>query len=359
VHRFLREICRYFADLGRSTIEAWDRFFFAPANPTTLGLLRIIFGALLFWDMAVLGLDLRDYLGSDGWIGPAAVRQYLNESVPGAWSFWLYIPDAWLPVAWVGCLVVVALFTIGFASRWTAVLAWLVSLSTVRRAPVALFGFDYMIATWTFYLAAFGASGQSLSLDRYRAVRRATRSSRSLDDRVTAPPSTVSANLSLRMIQLHLCLIYGSAGLSKLMAPEWWDGTAVEMILITPEFRRFNLVWLAAYPSLLNLATHGSLFLEATYPVFIWVRKLRPLIIASMILLHLGIDLILGLTEFGLTMIAANFAFINGAWLRDLARGPRQFSLSESHSLRNGSTSPRKKVRTDTRKRGIVRTEVD
>ena len=134
MHRFLREICRYFADLGRSTIEAWDRFFFAPANPTTLGLLRIIFGALLFWDMAVLGLDLRDYLGSDGWIGPAAVRQYLNESVPGAWSFWLYIPDAWLPVAWVGCLVVVALFTIGFASRWTAVLAWLVSLSTVRRA---------------------------------------------------------------------------------------------------------------------------------------------------------------------------------------------------------------------------------
>jgi hypothetical protein len=254
--------------------------------------------------------------------------------------------------------VVVALFTIGFASRWTAVLAWLVSLSTVRRAPVALFGFDYMIATWTFYLAAFGASGQSLSLDRYRTVRRATRSSRSLDDRVTAPPSTVSANLSLRMIQLHLCLIYGSAGLSKLMAPEWWDGTAVEMILITPEFRRFNLVWLAAYPSLLNLATHGSLFLEATYPVFIWVRKLRPLIIASMILLHLGIDLILGLTEFGLTMIAANFAFINGAWLQDLARGPRQFSLSESHSLRNGSTSPRKKERTETRNRGIVKTEV-
>jgi hypothetical protein len=344
VHRFLRETWRYFADLGQSTIQGWDRFFFTPADPTTLGLLRIIFGALLFWDMAVLGIDLRDYLGSDGWIGPAAVRQYLAESVPGAWTFWLYVHDRWLPVAWVGCLVVVALFTMGFASRWTAVLAWLVALSTVRRAPVALFGFDYMIATWTFYLSAFGASGQSLSLDRFLAVRQARLSSRNLNGRLTEPPPTVSANLSLRMIQLHLCLIYGSAGLSKLMAMEWWDGTAVEMIIITPEFRRFNLVWLAAYPSLLNLATHGGLFLEAAYPVLIWVRKLRPLIIASMILLHLGIDLILGLTEFGLTMIAANFAFITGAWLRELASGPRQASPSQSHSLRNGSTSPRKEV---------------
>jgi hypothetical protein len=106
------------------------------------------------------------------------------------------------------------------------------------------------------------------------------------------------------------------------MAVEWWNGTALEMIMLTPEFRRFDLVWLAAYPFLLNLATHFGLFLEISYPVFIWVPKLRPLLIVSTALLHLGIDLILGLTEFGATMIAAKLVFVSGSWLRSLAADP-------------------------------------
>jgi hypothetical protein len=329
VHRLLKEIADYFVDLGRSAIRDWDRIFFTPADPIMVGLLRILLGTLLFWDMAVLGFDLHDFLGSDGWISVEAARHYLGDWAPGAWSFWLYVPDRWLAAVWAACLVVVAFFTIGYASRLTSVLAWAVALSTVRRAPAALFGFDYMIATWTFYLAAFGASGHALSVDRFLAVRR----SRSADRTPTAarekPAASVSANLTVRLIQLHLCLIYGSAGLSKLMAMEWWNGTAMEMIILTPEFRRIDLVWLAAYPLLLNLATHCGLLLEIAYPVLIWNAKLRPLIITSAVVLHLGIDLILGLTEFGLTMIAANLAFVSGAWVRHLVIDARQPSRAD------------------------------
>jgi hypothetical protein len=286
---------------------------------------------LLVWNVAVLGLDLRDYLGSEGWIGPEAVREYLSEHSPWAWSFWLWVPDRWLPVAWGGCLAILILFTVGLGSRVTAVLAWVIAVSTVRRAPVALFGFDQMISTWALYLAALGASGQAVSLDRFLSRYRALKRERASEWRrgpgtgpSGAPVPTVAANLSLRLLQLHLVLVYGSAGLSKLMGPEWWNGTAVEMIILTPEFRRFNLAWLTAYPLVLNLATHAGLLLEIGYPVLIWVRKLRPLILASVILLHLGIDLLLGLTEFGLAMIAANLAFVSGPWLRSLMTGPQQ-----------------------------------
>ena len=232
MHRLLKETAQYFVDLGRSAILGWDRFFFTPADPIIVGLLRIFLGAL-FWSIAVLGLDLHDYLGSDGWISPPAVRQYLNENAQGAWSFWLFVPDRWLTLAWVGCLVCVALFTIGYRSPLTAALAWAVSLSTVRRAPVAQFGFDYMITTWTFYLAAFGASGQALSVDRLLQWRRSKSSGLNRAEALTVKPAnSISANLTVRMIQLHLCLIYGSAGLSKLMAVEWWNGTAMEMIML-------------------------------------------------------------------------------------------------------------------------------
>ncbi len=38
------------------------------------------------------------------------------------------------------------------------------------------------------------------------------------------PEPSVSANLGLRLIQLHLVLIYGMAGLAKLQGPGWWSG---------------------------------------------------------------------------------------------------------------------------------------
>jgi hypothetical protein len=169
-----------------------------------------------------------------------------------------------------------------------------------------------MLSTWTFYLVVSGASGQALSLDRIRSRPKAARGGPVPHN---APAPTVSANIALRLVQLHLSLIYGSAGLSKLMGPEWWNGSAIEMIALTPEFRRFDLTWLFAYPALLSLATHLGLLVEISYPVLIWVPKLRPLMLAAVAAMHLSIDLMLGLTEFGLAMLAANLAFVPGSYL--------------------------------------------
>ena len=112
-----------------------------------------------------------------------------------------------------------------------------------------------------------------------------------------APPGarpTVSANLGLRLIQLHLCLIYGMAGLAKLQGPAWWNGTAIWGTLAAGEFRLFDLTWLAALPLLINALTHAGLAMEVGYPVLIWVRPLRPLVLAAVVALHVGVGLTLG-----------------------------------------------------------------
>jgi predicted DCC family thiol-disulfide oxidoreductase YuxK len=131
----------------------------------------------------------------------------------------------------------------------------------------------------------------------------------------------VSANLALRLIQLHLVLIYGMAGLAKLQGPAWWNGMAIWGTLAAGEFRLFDLTWLAAWPWLLNLLTHLALAFELGYPVLIWVRVLRPSLVTTAIVMHVGIGLTLGLGEFGLAMIAANLAFLPGPWLRSLVTG--------------------------------------
>jgi len=329
--RLLQEPAGYLAGLARSAVEGWSRFFFRPADPTPLGVIRLGVGLLLLWNFAMIGVDLFAMLGPDGWADPEAIRFFWNGEDSAAWSFWMRLPDAALVPAYILCLAVIAAFTVGLGSRWTAVLAWVIVVSTVRRAPVFVFGFDNIVSTLTLYLAVTGASGQAVSIDRYIKRRRAIReelASRRRADRPLegavpsgAPRPTVLANLGLRLIQLHLCLIYGLSGLSKLQSPVWWRGDALLSLLGYAEFRPVDLTFLAQWPVLLAVFTHLALFLEIAYPVLIWPKRLRPLMIAGVVGLHVGIMMVMGLYEFGLAMILANLAFASGPWLRSLVTG--------------------------------------
>lgn len=318
----------YLIDLGGTAVRGWNAFFFTPADPTTLGVIRVIVGGLLFWSVFVLGLDLDGFLGSTGWASAEAVRSWWATRAPAAWSFWFAIPDSLLRPAWVVALVVLAMFTVGLGSRVTAVLAWAIAVSTARRNPAILYGFDQIISTWALYLAVSGASGRAVSLDRWisrwRQARRAL-ATRPRDGRINLPSGTpspsIGANLGLRLIQLHLCLIYGMAALAKLRGEAWWNGFAIWGVIAAAEFRRFDLTWLAGYPLFLNVLTHAGLFLELTYPALIWIRRLRPLLLAAVVMLHVGIDITLGLSEFAIAMLAGNLAFVSGPWLRSLVAG--------------------------------------
>ena len=337
MRRFLKGVVGVPADLARATASGWDRFAFAPSDPTPLGLIRVVVGALLFWSLLIYGLDLFGYLGRLGWANLEVVQQFRREeamhrgAAPTAWSFWFYVPDALLRPAWGLCLGVLALFTLGLFSRVTAVLAWGIAASTAVRAPISIHGFDDIVSTWALYLAVSGASGQAVSLDRYLARFRRNRlevAARRPDGRWTAPSgvpaATTSANIGLRLIQCHLVVIYAMSGLSKLRNDGWWAGTATWGTLASGEFRSFDLTWLAGYPTLINLMTHGALLLEVAYPVLIWSRPLRPTLIAAAVALHAGIGLTLGLVEFGLAMVAGNLAFASGPWLRSLVAGRDQ-----------------------------------
>ncbi|WP_152051215.1 DCC1-like thiol-disulfide oxidoreductase family protein [Tautonia marina] len=321
----------YFSSLGRATADGWNAFLFRPADPTPVGLIRLGLGLLLLWNYAILGLDLHAFLGSGGWADPEVLGFFRNlERDRWSWSLWSIVPDAMLVPAYVGCLVVLLLFTVGLWSRTTAVLTWLIVVSTVRRTPVMVFGFDQAASMLLLYLAVTGASGRAVSLDRFferlKGTREAVNRGRSAtplecpvgDGR---PKASIPANLCLRLIQVHLCIIYGLAGLAKLQHPIWWEGFAFMSLLGYAEFRPVDLTWLARWPMVLMLFSHGALWLEILYPVLVWVKRLRPLVISLTIALHLGIAVTMGLYEFALAMIVANMAFVSGPWLRSLVTG--------------------------------------
>ena len=336
MRRLLNDARSYVVGLFDAIRRGWDAFFFTPADPTALGLVRIATGLLAFWSLLVLGLDLHDYFGSEGWAEPTAVRAMQHSLT---WSFWFLVPDAGLRAAWVVCLVILALFTAGLFSRVTSVLAWVIVVSTIRRVPVALYGFDQIISPLALYLAATGAAGQSVSLDRFLRRWRQARAAAKMPAAVeggrrfapaepSVPTPTVSANLALRLIQLHLVLIYAMAGLGKLQGPSWWNGTALWGTMTAGEFVVLDFTTMARWPLLINVLTHASLALELLYPILVWIPITRPLMILGAVGLHLGIAAMSpGLTEFTLAMLAANVAFMSGGWLRRLVADPDRAPL--------------------------------
>src|SRR5437870_4514660 len=146
-------------------------------------------------------------------------------------SVWLHVTDpVWMRVTHGLFMAVTLLFTLGFATRVTAFLTWFAVLNYIHRDWAVIFGVDTMIAILLLYLA-IGPSGAALSLDRLLARWwKGRRAGGGLAPPVPPPPS-VTANVAIRLLQIHLCIIYAAAGFSKLAGPAWWNGTALWNVL--------------------------------------------------------------------------------------------------------------------------------
>jgi len=230
-------------------------------------------------------------------------------------------------------LIVIFLFTIGLWTRVTAVLTWLALLGYIHRAAPVMFGLDSVMSVAMLYLV-IGPGGAALSIDRLRARFRAARA---LTEAAGKPvpwaeavlagprPSSV-ANITLRLVQIHFCLIYASTGFTKVKGPTWWNHSAGWMSLVNPDFSLVHAQWfeslmhaLAESRVVLALIMAGivafTIVLEVALPILIWT-SLRPYLLIGSILLHSGIAFMMGLTPFGLIMMTLLLAFFPASVVR-------------------------------------------
>ena len=307
----LKHAARYVTQTAQSVSADWNRFWYTPADPSLLGSIRILTGLMLLYTHAVWGVALPDFYTSTGWLSPALVRSMeANQSV---YSFWFLVPDGWIWPAYAISMVILSLFTIGFLTRVTSILALVVAVSFANRGPPALFGLDQINIMLTLYLA-IGASGGALSLDRFMARRRSGS---------PAPPApSASANLAIRLIQVHMCVIYFFAGISKLQGPSWWDGEAMWRAFANLEYQSLDMTWLAWHPWLVNAMTHFSVLWEISFCVLIWRTRWRPFVLAGAVVLHVGIGACLGMWTFGLIMLVGCASFLPNDLFRRVPTHP-------------------------------------
>jgi hypothetical protein len=300
MRRLIRTPARYLLGLAHDLGEGWDRFWFTPADPTLLGLIRVLTGLMLVYTHAIWGLALHDFFGAHAWLNETLVRSIQADQY--AYSFWWLVPARWAWSVHAASLAVLVLFTIGYKTRLTSVLALVVAISYAHRVPEALFGLDQINVMLTLYLA-LGGAGQALSVDRWLAARRGGAGT-------SSPAASVSANLGLRLINVHMCVIYLFAGISKLQGEAWWNGEAMWGAFANLEYQSADMTWLAQYPRLIELATHICVLWEMTFCVLVWKPRWRPLVLAGAVALHIGIGACLGMWTFGLIMLVGCASFL-------------------------------------------------
>lgn len=365
-------------------VKGWNQFWFTPADPTMLGVMRICGGLIALYVHLVHGWNLQDFFGERAWLDlqtmnearkehplevlpldweepktiglpddPEERARVLNYSrrwgvdprqtvIQGQfrWSIWYHVtdPDRMLAVHYC-FLTIFALLVLGIWTRATSLLAWLAALSYIHRSPATLYGVDMMMNFTLLYLA-LGPSGDALSVDRWvkrwRQRRQAARHGWPLPS--SLPHPSVSANVTLRLFQVHLCIIYLYSGLAKLQGGVWWNGTAVWMTLVNYEFSWVCHDWYAATMRFLTQhrwlweivvtgATIGTLVLEIGFPFLVWNRRLRWPMLLGALGLHLGIGLLMGLMTFSLMILTMALAFVPSETVRGFGAFLMRFGI--------------------------------
>jgi len=313
-------VAHYFRDLFRGTVAGWNRFWFTPTDPATLGIVRMLTGAMLFYTHLIWSFDLAGFFGRDGWITPEAMNKLpWHSPLEWSWFYWIDSPIL-LWCVHIACLCVFALLTIGLFSRTMSVLAFIATVSYINRVSLAQFGLDDTNAMLALYLMV-GPCGAAYSVDAWRKRRRlngqlsgavgegsVANAARSAQ-RFIEP--SIAANIAIRLLQFNLCVEYFFAGIGKAQGEQWWNGNAVLMAVGNLEYQSYDLTGLIHYRWLASLLAHGTIFLEMSYCVLVWPRLTRPLVIAGAVAMHLGIGAFLGMWTFGLAMIIANVAFVS------------------------------------------------
>ena len=285
---------------SRSIAARWQAFWFAPAPVTNLAIARLLF---------FLGLTVF-YLPHDfsGWgdVSPALYQPvWLFDyfGLPVLSGHALNVIQA----VWKVSLVCAC---VGFYTRTSITLAAI--LGTYLLGLGHNFGQTYhfdAILVLAFWILAFSRAGDAWSID---AVSRAARNP-------YAPPPAWSGEYRwpVQLVLVTLSLVFFAAGSAKLRASgiSWFTSDHLAILLDRVQYHISDaepwVPWgsaLARIPYAANLMALTTVFFETAYPLALFSRRLRPVMVLAGIGMILGIRALMGPTF-------ENFLLINLFWV--------------------------------------------
>ncbi len=306
----------YFTELGRRLCGGWNRFWFSPADPYTLSLLRLLTGIVALYYVFSFSSDLALWFAPDGLLAIDTLDELIDGEDTVRPSI-LKLADSvgMLYAVHAVSLLVAAMFMVGLFSRCTNILTLLAVLSYAHRAPMITGLVEPILAMVLFYLC-FAPTGSYLSVDRWLKKRR---QAEALEQ--TSSGLSTGANISQRLIQVHLAGFYMMFALTKLEGPTWWMGDAMWWLIARPESRVVDVTFLAGHTYVINIWTHSVVAFELAFAILIWVRWARPLLLLLALPAWILLALATGELAFCAMMLIGNMSFVPALTLRRIMPG--------------------------------------
>ncbi len=273
------------------SLDRLRAFLGRPVDAAGLAYFRVAFGAIMFWEM------WRFLDPAHGWVE----SYYTGKDFYFAYwpfTFVVPLPEPWIYLAFIGTMVVAAMFAAGLFYRVAAPLLF-VGLAYIFLLDKARYLNHFYLIVLLAFLMIWLPAHRCFSLDARR-----TPSLRS--DTVPAWP------VYLLMFQVGVPYFFG--GVAKLNA-DWlqgeplraWLAARTDFPVIGGLFEAEPVVW---------AMTYGALFLDLFVVFFLLNRKTRVFAYAAALSFHLMNSRLFGIGVFPWTMIAATAIFFDPAWPR-------------------------------------------
>lgn len=301
------------------TASWWQRieeFWLHRELPTSLGLARILWGAITLYAFLVQWDDIVLYVSDDGYFPHPLWQSFTRQSFrfslfdtlrTGPQVFGLYL-------VLLGTLV---LATLGIFTRPAMVIAYVLIASFHEKAIFTLEGGDTVIRLVGVILL-LSPCGRSLSLSSlWRRLSSFQRTGRDVPLEQRRLPIWPR-----HLLFWQLLTIYVTTGWYKTLGTLWWDGSAVFYALHHEHFQRFPDRVLAIFDPFSKFITWFVLWWELLWvlPLLHWLLlqgttgslreflrriPLKRSLLLGGLLMHLGIFLLMDVGSFSLALSAA------------------------------------------------------
>lgn len=275
---FVPDVSRLRGAFDRALSAAID-FVAAPASPRPLAAFRIGAAAVLLLQAAMIAPQLFLFFGTRGIVQKELMDLFASPLLPRV--SWISTSNTALLVCFAAYVAALHMLLVGWQTRFAAIAAWLLHLALKTSGNASAYGVFEFATIALFYCAVFPTAA-------------------------SGAPASPWSRLALRVLQIHLCVVYLSSGIEKLTGVQWRNGEAVWRAVLRPSWEPFDLTWLAAHPWIPLLACWATLAIEIGYAFLVWPRATRKWIVLATIGMHAGIAVVLGLWSFSALMIVYN-----------------------------------------------------
>jgi|HubBroStandDraft_6_1064221.scaffolds.fasta_scaffold365825_1 hypothetical protein len=289
-----------------SLFRKWNDFFFEPSPPTPIVLYRILYGIMNLFNLLLMAPDWPAYFGPHAIVTLATVQSTHRGFRPDLFAFLPQTDFVTNVFYWV-FLVLCIFVMVGFMTRTSLLLVYIGLSSMQLRDPYILNSGDTLLRVTGFFML-FAPAGAAMSVDRLIRIWRGK-------EGVAVP---LCAPWAQRLIQIQTSVVYVTTFWWKSFGPKWVNGTSVYFALRMREFARFPVPDFLVFNRLfIKAATWGTLFVEFSAGVLMWVKDLRYYVILLVISLHIGIEYTMNIPMFEWITVSTLITFV---YPEDLAR---------------------------------------